>query len=159
MTFAPGTQKRLLIVGGFAFGTFAIATFAVQRWGASQEVLSIVGGAIAYAFLVIAVVILIRGWRNRSAGDRTAISAFLSDHPAVTEAVGSPVAIGSVGGDVLGRSEGQATITVPVTGPAGSGIAELVMARIGRSDWEILGGTLDAHGEEISLSSGVRSDA
>lgn len=157
MNFAPGTQKRLLIVGALAFGTFAIATFSVQRWGASQETLSIVGGVIAYGFLVVAGVILVRGWRNRSAGDRNAISAFLADHPAVTDAVGSPVEIGRIGGDVLGRSEGQATITVAVTGPAGSGIADLVMARLGR-DWEILGGTLDAHGEEIPLTGGVRSD-
>lgn len=158
MNFAPGTQKRLLIVGAFAFGTFAIATFVVQRWGASQETLSIVGGVIAYGFLVVAGVILVRGWRNRSAGDKTAIAAFLADHPAVTDAVGSPVTLGRAGGDVLSRSEGQATITVSVTGPAGSGIAELVMARLGR-DWEILGGTLEAHGEEISLTRGVPTDA
>ncbi len=157
MTFAPGTQKRLLIVGALAFGTFAIATFTIQRTDGSQETLSIVGGAIAYGFLVLAAIILVRGWRNRSAGDRDAIAAFLSDHPAVTEAVGSPVTLGRPGGDVLGRTEGQATISVSVTGPGGSGIAELVMARLGR-DWEILGGTLDAHGEEISLTSGVRSD-
>lgn len=158
MTFAPGTQRRLLIIGALAFGTFAIATFAVQRSGQSQETLSIVGGIIGYGFLVLAAVVLVRGWRNRSAGDRTAISAFLAEHPAVVDAVGSPITLGRPGGDALGRSDGQATIIVPVSGPAGSGMAEIVMARLGR-EWEILGGTLEAHGEQVPLSLGVRSDA
>lgn len=158
MTFAPGTQKRLLIIGALAFGTFAIATFGVQRFGESQETLSIVGGIIGYGFLVLAAIVLVRGWRNRSAGDRSAIASFLAEHPAVVDAVGSPVTLGRPGGDVLGRSDGQATIVVPLSGPAGSGLAELVMARLGK-EWEILGGTLEAHGEEVPLTSGVRSDA
>jgi hypothetical protein len=158
VTFAPGTQRRLLIVGGLAFGTFAIATLVIRRLDGSDQTLSLVGGVVGYVFLVVAVVILVRGWRNRGAGDKDAVGAFLRGHPAVAEAVGSPVSVGRAGGDVLGRGHGQATLSVPVSGPAGRGTAEIVMARLGR-EWEILGGTLEVHGERVPLGHEVRSDA
>lgn len=158
MRFAPGTQRRLLLIGGFAFGAFAILAFVVRRMGGSQETLSIVGGAVAYGFLIAAVVVLIRGWRNRGAGDRDAIGAWLRDHPVVVGALGGPVVVGRPGGDGLGPGHGQANVVVPLSGPTGRGVAELSLARLGR-EWEILGGTLEVRGERMPLAARVSTDA
>lgn len=158
MTFAPGTQRRLLVIGGLAFATFAILAFVVRRMGGSQETLSVVGGAIAYGFLIAAVVVLIRGWRNRGVGDRDSIAAWLCDHPVVVGALGSPVVVGRPGGDGLGPGHGQANVMVPLSGPTGRGVAELSLARLGR-EWEILGGTLEVRGERMPLAARVSSDA
>ena len=158
MTFAPGTQRRLLVIGALAFGAFAIVAFVVRRVGGSQETLSIIGGVVAYGFLIAAVVTLIRGWRNRGAGDRDQIGAWLRDHPAVVSALGAPIIVGKPGGDALGPGHGQANVIVPLSGPTGRGVASLSLARLGR-EWEILGGTLEVRGERMPLSARVSSDA
>lgn len=156
--FAPGTQRRLLVIGALAFGSFALIAFVVRQAGGSQETVSIIGGAAAYGFLIAAIVILIRGWRNRGAGDREAIGAWLREHPGVVGELGSPVVVGRPGGDALGPGHGQANVVVPLSGPAGRGVAQLSLARLGR-EWEILGGVLEVRGERMPLSARVSSDA
>lgn len=59
--------KPVLLLGGLYFGVFAIVAFVLQRYDASQETLSIVGGVMAYAYLMtIAVVAVVKWRRSRS---------------------------------------------------------------------------------------------
>lgn len=156
--FAPGTQRRLLVLAAIAFGAFGIVAFVVRRLGASEATVSILAGAMAYGLLIAAVVVLVRGYRRRGVASPEVLSAWLREHPGIVSALGSPIVVGRVSGDALGPGHGQANVSVPLTGPVGRGVAHLSLARLGR-EWEVLGGVLEVRGERMTLSSRVSSDA
>lgn len=152
-------RRPVLILGAAFFVSFAVAAFVIQRVDASQAVLSIVGGALAYAFLMgVAIVWLARRRRGTAAAERS-VTVYLTRHPRVAATVGRPISVGGIDtGGRLSASAGQANIHVPVWGPQGEATADLVMARVDRG-WEVLAAELEWHGERVSLSgvSGVGS--
>lgn len=154
--FAPGTERRLLLAGGVMFGAFLVVAFTFRRLDVSQETLSLVGGAFAYGFLLTAAVILVIGWRRRGVSMPAAIARFLEGHPAVVRAVGSPITVEAPpaqGGPARGHA--QANVRVTVTGPQGSAVADLVMARLDR-EWEVLSGALEGEGRRVPLGGAAR---
>ena len=62
-----GLGRPVLLLGGVYFGVFAIVAFVMQRLDASQTSLSIVGGVMAYAYLLTIVVIAVVRWRRTRA--------------------------------------------------------------------------------------------
>jgi hypothetical protein len=66
-----GILRPLLLLGGLYFGAFAVIAFVFRRFDVSQEVLSIVGGVMAYAFLVSIGVVAVVRWRRRRSGAPT----------------------------------------------------------------------------------------
>ena len=160
MSFGPGTQRVLLLTAAALFGAFFIVAFVFRRLDVSQETLSIVGGVFAYAFIVAAAVILVRGWRRRGMDVERPITGFLADHPTVVDAVGHPVSVGSPAGQVpTGTGPGQANLSVPVSGPAGRAQVDRVMARLSRR-WEVLSAALVRGGDRQPLAGrGPEEDA
>ena len=149
-----GVQRRILLIGAFLFGAFAIVAFVFRRLDVSQQTLSIVGGAFAYVFLMAVAIIVIGGYRRR-ARDAAAIAAsFVERHPAVLSAVGRPMRVGRPEGQVPpGKAPAQANLDVLVTGPEGVAKVDLVMARLARR-WEVLSATLLHDGERVPLRKG-----
>jgi Cytochrome oxidase complex assembly protein 1 len=146
------TARLVALLGAVYFGAFAVVAFVFQRLDVSQATLSIVGGALAYAFLVSVAV----GWlvqRRRAAGvSQRRVARYLMEHPRVAQTLGKPVRVGAPQGDArLGRGAGQANLEVPVRGPMGEATAELVMAKLGQH-WEVLSGELVLDGERVSLT-------
>jgi hypothetical protein len=152
-------RRPVLILGGAFFVCFAVAAFVIRRVDASQTVLSIVGGALAYAFLMGVVIVWIVRRRRGAAAAERAVADYLTRHPRVAATVGRPVSVGGAeAGGRLSSTPGQANLLVPVWGPRGEATADLVMARLDRG-WEVLAAELDWHGERVPLSgvSGVGS--
>ena len=155
MSFAPGTQRRLMLAAAWIFGAFLVVAAVFRGLDGSQHTLSIVAGGFAYLFLAVAVVILWRGWRARASDAAAAAARFVAAHPAVLSAVGRPVEVGHPQGEVpSGTGAAQANLVVPVSGPADSGQVDLVMARIAR-DWEVLSATLVVDGDRVRLAEGL----
>lgn len=158
MSFGPGVQRTIMLTAATLFGIFFVIAFVVRRTDASQDVVSIAGGVLAYVFLVAVALILLRGWRRRGQDVERPIGAFLADHPTVLEAVGRPVSVGTPRGQVpTGTGPGQANLTVPVSGPGGRADVDLVLARLERR-WEILSAALVRDGSRLPLSGGVPED-
>jgi hypothetical protein len=154
MRIARGSQRTVLLVGAFMFGTFAVVAFVFRRLDISQDTLSIVGGVFAYFFLVVVAVVAIRGWRRRLRDPDRAAARYVARHPAVVAAVGRPVDVGRAQGLMpSGGGAAQANLVVPVSGPEGEGWVDLVMARLGR-DWEVLSATLVTDGDRVRLAEG-----
>jgi Cytochrome oxidase complex assembly protein 1 len=148
------TQRAILLTGAALFGGFLLVAFAFRRAGISQDALSIVGGVLAYAFLAAVVAIVVIGWRRRGRDAVSAAERFVGRHPAVVESVGRPLQVGRPEGEVpSGRGAAQANLVVPVTGPAGTGNVDLVMARMARH-WEVLSATLMVDGDRVRLAEG-----
>jgi hypothetical protein len=148
------TQRTVLLTGAVLFGLFFLVAFGFRRAGVSQDALSIVGGVLAYAFLVAVVVALVIGWRGRDAG--AAAARFVGRHPAVVESLGRPLEVGRPEGEMpSGRAAAQANLMVPVSGPGGTGKVDLVMARM-RREWEVLSATLLVDGDRVRLAEGPR---
>lgn len=160
MTRVRGAQRTLMLVAAVLFGIFLVVAFVFRRLDASQETLSIVAGAFAYVFLVAAGVVLVRAWRRGGRGPLAAATRFVSRHPAVADAVGAPVRVGELEGEVPpgGPTAAQANLAVPVSGPEGEARVDLVMARVAR-EWEVLSGTLVAGGKRVSLAEGISENA
>ncbi|HMM49503.1 MAG TPA: cytochrome c oxidase assembly factor Coa1 family protein, partial [Miltoncostaeaceae bacterium] len=77
--------------------------------------------------------------------------AFVRSHPRVLALVGAPVTVGEPEGEVpTAGGPAQANLDVVVSGPAGIGRVDLVMARMGRR-WEVLTAALTAEGERVLL--------
>lgn len=157
---ARSTQRTLLLVAAVLFGAFAVVAFVFRRLDVSQETLSIVGGVLAYLFLAAVAVVVWRGWRRARRQPGAAAARYVSRHPAVAEAVGSPVHVGPAEGDVPagGTTAAQANLAIPVSGPAGEARVDLVMARVAR-EWEVLSGTLVAGSERVPLAAGPHEGA
>jgi hypothetical protein len=66
-----GIVKPILLLGGIYFGVFAIVAFAFRRLDVSQEALSVVGGVLAYAFLMSVAVVAFVRWRSGRRGGPT----------------------------------------------------------------------------------------
>jgi hypothetical protein len=148
------TQRAILLTGAVMFGLFFLVAFGFRRAGVSQETLSIVGGVLAYLFLAAAAAIVVVGWRRRRGDAAAAAERFVGRHPAVVESLGRPLDVGRPAGEVpSGRGAAQANLMVPVSGPAGTGNVDLVMARISRH-WEVLSATLVVDGERVRLAEG-----
>lgn len=154
MLGSPRTQRRILLSAAVLFGVFFLVAFTFRRAGVSQEALSIVGGVLAYGFLVAIVAILVLE-RRRGGGDAArAAERFVGRHPAVVESIGRPLEVGRPEGEVpAGRGAAQANLMVPVSGPSGAGTVDLVMARIARH-WEVLSATLLVDGDRVRLAEG-----
>jgi hypothetical protein len=142
--------RKILLLGAIFFGAFAIVSLIVTRSHSSQTIVSIVGGALAYCFLMAVAVLWFRHHRSRRGLSERRISRYLADHPRVQGVVGRPVRVGPIGGELTGGA-GQATLTVPVRGPVGEAEADLVMARID-AGWEILAAELLVDGERVPLT-------
>jgi hypothetical protein len=148
------TQRTILLAGAGLFGVFLLVAFGFRRAGVSQATLSIVGGVLAYLFLATVVAILVIGWRRRGGDAARAAERFVVRHPAVVESVGRPLEVGRPEGQVpSGRGAAQANLVVPVSGPAGTGRVDLVMARLARH-WEVLSATLLVDGDRVRLAEG-----
>ncbi len=148
------TQRTILLIGAVLFGIFFLVAFGFRRAGISQEALSIVGGVLAYAFLAAVVAILVLARRRRRGDAAVAAERFVGRHPAVVESVGRPLEVGRPEGEVpSGRGAAQANLMVPVSGPEGTGMVNLVMARIARH-WEVLSATLLVDGDRVRLAEG-----
>jgi len=65
---AKGPLRVILLIGAILFGAFAVVAFVFRRLDVSQEALSVVGGVLAYAFLVAVAVVLVVHWRRRRSG-------------------------------------------------------------------------------------------
>lgn len=155
MSFGPGTYRALMIAAGWMFAIFLVVAFVFRRTDASQETLSVIAGVTAWVFLVVAAVILVRGWRRRGGDALGAASRYVSGHPAVARTVGRPVQVGVPEGEVpRGEGAAQANLVVPVSGPADEGEVDLVMARLAR-EWEVLSATLVVHGDRVPLAGGA----
>jgi hypothetical protein len=155
MSLGPGVYRSLMITAAWLFGVFLVVAFVFRRTDSSQETLSVIAGVTAWVFLVAAAVIVVRGWRARGGDAFGAASAYVSAHPAVGRAVGRPVAVGPPEGEVpKGEGAAQANLVVPVSGPAGAGHVDLVMARLSR-EWEVLSATLVVDGDRVPLAGGV----
>lgn len=155
MSFGPGTYRALMIAAGWMFGIFLVVAFVFRRTDSSQETLSVIAGVTAWVFLVVAAVILVRGWRRRGGDATGAATRYVLAHPAVARAVGRPVRVGvpeteAAGGD----GAAQLNLVVPVSGPADEGEVDLVMARLAR-EWEVLSATLVVHGDRVPLAGGA----
>lgn len=149
------TQRTLLLTAAVLFGLFFLVAFTFRRLDIDQQTLSIVGGILAYAFLVIAGVILWRGWRDRGQDVERPIGQFLRRHPTLLGRLGRPLQVGAPEGEVpTGSGPAQANVGVSVAGPGGRARVELVMARLGRR-WEVLSAALVADGERLPLEGGV----
>jgi hypothetical protein len=156
--FARGTQRTLLITGAVLFGAFGIVAFVFRRLDVSQQTLSIVGGVFAYAFLVVAVIVILR-WRRRGRDASRAATRYVVRHPAVASAVGEPVRVGRPQGEMPAHGgASQANLVVAISGPEGEGWADLVMARLQR-DWEVLSATLVVDGDRVRLAEGPADGA
>ncbi len=145
--------RPMLILGAIYFGAFAVIAFTFQRLDVSQETLSIVGGAMAYAFLAsLGVVWVVHRRRRRGLSDRIVVE-YLREHPRVQQTVGRPVEVGTPHGDVhlQAKGGGTATLRVPVAGPMGDATADLVVAKLD-AHWEVLGGELEVDGERVPLT-------
>ena len=59
-----GLAKPILLLGGVYFGIFAVVAFVMRRLDTSQAALSIVGGVMAYAYLLTILVIVVVRWRR-----------------------------------------------------------------------------------------------
>jgi hypothetical protein len=66
-----GIVKPILLLGGIYFGVFAIVAFTFRRLDVSQETLSVVGGVLAYAFLMSVAVVAVLRWRSARRGGPT----------------------------------------------------------------------------------------
>ncbi|HEX2504025.1 MAG TPA: cytochrome c oxidase assembly factor Coa1 family protein [Miltoncostaeaceae bacterium] len=154
MAASRRTQRTILLIGAVLFGVFFLVAFGFRRAGISQEALSIVGGVLAYAFLAAVVAILVLARRRRGGDAAVAAERFVGHHPAVVESVGRPLQVGRPEGEVpSGRGAAQANLMVPVSGPEGTGMVDLVMARIARH-WEVLSATLLVDGDRVRLAEG-----
>jgi hypothetical protein len=159
VSLRAGVQRTLLLTAAVLFGIFFVVAFVFRRLDVSQDTLSIVGGVLAYTFLVVAAVIGVRAWRRRGQDVERPIADFLADHPSLVERLGRPVAVGPPSGAVpSGTGPGQANLSVPVSGPAGGADVDLVMARLGRR-WEVLSAALVRGGERFPLRGGVPDEA
>jgi len=159
VSFGPGTQRSLLLAAAWMFGAFFVVAAVFRGLDASQDTLAVVAGVFAYGFIAVAAFILVRGWRRRGSDAAGAASRFVEGHPGVEGAVGAPVEVGGPEGDVpAGTGAAQANLVVPVSGPAGSGHVDLVMARIAR-DWEVLSATLVVDGDRVKLAEGLNEAA
>jgi hypothetical protein len=148
------TQRTILLTGAVLFGIFFLVAFGFRRAGVSQDALSIVGGVLAYAFLAAVVAILVLARRRRGRDAVAAAERFVGRHPAVVESIGRPLVVGRPEGEVpSGRGAAQANLMVPVSGPEGAGMVDLVMARIARH-WEVLSATLLVDGDRVRLAEG-----
>jgi hypothetical protein len=155
MSFGPGTYRALMVTAGWLFGIFLLVAFAFRRTGASQETLSVIAGVTAWVFLVIAAVILVRGWRRRGTDAVGAATRYVGAHPAVARAVGRPVHVGTPESEHAGGDgAAQLNLVVPVSGPADEGEVDLVMARLAR-EWEVLSATLVVDGDRVPLAGGA----
>ncbi|MEW6581449.1 MAG: hypothetical protein AB1416_01635 [Actinomycetota bacterium] len=56
--------RPLVLTGAVYFAIFAVVAVTFRQVGVSDQTLSIVGGVMAYAFLVSAVVLGVRVWRQ-----------------------------------------------------------------------------------------------
>jgi hypothetical protein len=154
MRFGAGTERTLMLAAAWIFGVFLVVAAIFRAQDGSQATLAVVAGAFAYAFLAVAAVILVRGWRRRGQDAARAATRFVSAHPAVAAAVGRPVRVGDPEGEIpSGSGAAQANLAVPVAGPADEGRVDLVMARITR-DWEVLTATLVVDGDRVRLAEG-----
>lgn len=154
MRFGPGTYRQLMIAAAWIFGVFLVVAFTFRRIDGSQATLGVIAGVAAYLFLVAAAIILVRGWRRRGTDAAAAALKYVGGHPGVSRAVGRPMEVGDVVGEVpAGEGAAQANLVVPVAGPADEGAVELVMARIAR-EWEVLSATLVVDGDRLRLSGG-----
>ena len=135
------TQRTIVLIGAVLFGVFFLVAFGFRRAGISQEALSIVGGVLAYAFLAAVVAILVLA-RRRRGGDAAVAAEALRGPPPRGGRVGRQAVAGRAAGGrgAVGRGAAQANLMVPVSGPEGTGMVDLVMARIARH-WEVLSAT------------------
>ncbi|MGD9694282.1 MAG: cytochrome c oxidase assembly factor Coa1 family protein [Thermoleophilia bacterium] len=150
-----GPQRAVLILAGVMLGAFAIVAFVFRRLDVSQGTLSIVGGALAYAFIAAVAVILLVTWRRRGRSAGEVARRYVARHPAVISSVGTPVHVGEPQGETaMGRAAGQVNLTVPVDGPEDVARVDLVMARLS-SSWEVLSATLMVDGDRVPLAGGA----
>lgn len=63
-----GLLKPILVLGGIYFAAFAIVGITLRRFDVSDDVLSIVGGVMAYAFLMTIAVLAFVRWRRGRRG-------------------------------------------------------------------------------------------
>lgn len=61
--------RPIVLTGAVYFAIFAVIAVVFRQLDVSQDTLSIVGGVMAYAFIVSAVVIGLREWRRGRRGD------------------------------------------------------------------------------------------
>lgn len=146
-------SRTILVLGGVVFGTFFIAALVMRQTGVSESTISIVGGVMAYGFIVLAAVAWLRH-RSRRARPDEAAAAFLRRHPGVERVVGRPVEVspaapGSPSGPVKGA--GQASVLMVCRGSHGEAHADVVMARI-RRGWEVLQAELLVDGDRVPLT-------
>jgi hypothetical protein len=142
--------RRLLLLAAVLLGVFAVAAFVFRRADVSQATQSIVGGALAYAFIVGAATLWVLDRRRRQGLSERRVVRYLAEHPRVQSAVGRPVRVGAPTGDLRGKA-GQVNLSVPVSGPLGEAVAHLVMARLD-SAWEVLAADLVVDGERVPLT-------
>ena len=59
-----GLLKPILVLGGIYFAAFAIVGVTFRRFDVSDDTLSIVGGVMAYVFLMTIAVVAVVRWRR-----------------------------------------------------------------------------------------------
>jgi hypothetical protein len=130
-------SRALLLAGGVMFGVFAIVAFTLRRLDVDPGVTDVIAGSFAWAFLVVAAVILIYGWYTR---ERRAIAGqgleFLLNQDQVSRVLGSPTRGAVVRTDLItakGRPD-EYSVECRLRGPLDSGRGTLLMRPDG-DDW------------------------
>jgi hypothetical protein len=133
------------------FGLYAIIAIVMSQTVESDEAVGIVGGIMAYAFLMVVGLLFLLDRRRRSRPDVAAVG-FLRRHPDVTDLIGRPVAaMVPPGQDARAAGAAQANLHVALRGPRGEAEADVVMARL-RGGWEVLRADLVVDGGRTRLS-------
>ena len=120
----------MLLAGGVMFGVFAIVAITLRQMDVDPETTDIVAGSFAWAYLVVAAVILAYGWytRERRAIARAGLEHLLR-HDHVRRVLGSP-ARGAVTRTDLIRGPGRPdeySVECRLRGPLDSGRGSLTM--------------------------------
>lgn len=63
--------RPIVLMGAIYFGVFAVVAFVFRRLDVSDDTLSIVGGILAYGFLVSVIFVVVRQWRATRKADRS----------------------------------------------------------------------------------------
>lgn len=160
MKLLATVQRPLMVGAAIVFVVFAVVALVLNRLGVSEQALSVVAGLSAYLFLAYAALLFVRAWLRRGADAGAEAVAFVRSHPRVLALVGAPVTVGEPEGEVpTAGGPAQANLDVVVSGPAGIGRVDLVMARMGRR-WEVLTAALTAEGERVLLrGDGTRAES
>lgn len=119
------------------FGVFAIVAFTLRRLDVDPGVTDVVAGSFAWAFLVVAAVILAHGWytRERRLIARTGLE-YLVGHEHVTRVLGSPTRGTVVRTDLIeerGKPD-EYSVECRLRGPLDSARGSLRMRARG-TDW------------------------